>query len=196
MFDEVLLNRAIFVGVTFFVLIVGAQLYRWHVRHEIAATLARKAPSMRRLENRKAQHITGEVGVLTEIAVFEISQMYLFNDDTQTVSEETEALPRGEVSDYLGMVEVFLHYKIIAEAFAEADPVSPFSFGPYPEVLPEYPNLNLSDYTEALYELKEKTYDDSNADERRHSYRGTHWKHLRNRSIRLTKRTYFTSERD
>lgn len=46
MFRDVLLNRAIFGGVTCFVLVVGAQLHRWHVRHEIAAALARRAPAI------------------------------------------------------------------------------------------------------------------------------------------------------
>ena len=177
MFHEIFLNRVIFVGVTFFVLVVGAQLYRWHVRHETTTAPARRATAMRRLENRIkiAQHTAEEIIVLTEITVFEISQMPLFNDNTRMMFEETEMLSRSEVSNYLGMVEAFLRYKITAEALAEADRVSPFSFGQYSEVFPEYLNPNLWDYPEALYELKEKTYDDSNADERRHPDRGTHW---------------------
>lgn len=177
MFNEILLNRVIFVGVTFFVLVFGAQFYRWHVRHETTAAPARRASAIRRLENRIriAEHIAEEVGVLTGITVFEISQMHLSNDDTRTMFEETEVLFLSETPQYLSMVEAFLRYKITAEALAAADSVSPFGFDPSSEMRPEYPNPNLSDYPETLHELKEKTHDDSQADERWHSDRGTHW---------------------
>ncbi len=93
MFREALLNRLIFVGVTFFVLVVGAQFCRWYIRQEITEELARRAAAMQRLENRKAQHTAEAVDPLTEIAVFETLQMPLSNDDTQRMPEETEALP-------------------------------------------------------------------------------------------------------
>lgn len=93
MFREALLNRLIFVGVTFFILVVGAQFCRWYIRQETAEELARRAAAMQRLENRNAQHTAKVVDSLTEIAVFETSQMPPSNDDTQRMSEETEALP-------------------------------------------------------------------------------------------------------
>ncbi|MXV85258.1 hypothetical protein F4X88_10190 [Candidatus Poribacteria bacterium] len=40
MFRDVLLDRMIFAGVTFFVLVIGAQLYRWHGCSTTAVTLA------------------------------------------------------------------------------------------------------------------------------------------------------------
>jgi hypothetical protein len=47
MFREVLLNRAILVGIVFFLLVAGSSLlYNWHVRREIAAALERSAPVM------------------------------------------------------------------------------------------------------------------------------------------------------
>ncbi len=66
MFREALLNRAIFVGVIFFLLVLGAQLYRWHIRCEIAAALMRTTETMQHLENRKEKHTGQNPDILPE----------------------------------------------------------------------------------------------------------------------------------
>ncbi len=53
MFRETLSNRMIFVGVILFTVVVGAQLYRWHVRREIAAASAQKAPAIQQLATKQ-----------------------------------------------------------------------------------------------------------------------------------------------
>lgn len=61
MFRETFSNRAICVGIILFVLVVGAQLYRWHIRCAIASALARKAPAMQQLATK--QHTVQEASV-------------------------------------------------------------------------------------------------------------------------------------
>ena len=61
MFRETLSNRMIFVGVILFALVVGAQLYRWHARREIAAASAQKASAIQQLTPK--QHTAQEDSV-------------------------------------------------------------------------------------------------------------------------------------
>lgn len=138
MFREILASRAILIGIVFFVVVVGSSLlYSWHVRRTIATELARTDPAMPQLENEK--HTAQDAGVSTETEVFETSQTHLPNDDTQRMSEEAKALPRGEVSDSRDVVEAFFPDETMGEETLEDVPVSPFGFGPYPEVPEEWP---------------------------------------------------------
>lgn len=66
MFCETLSNRVIFVGVLLFVLVVGAQLYRWHVRCEIASALSQKAPAMQPLVTQQYTAQEDSVSIGTE----------------------------------------------------------------------------------------------------------------------------------
>ena len=61
MFRETFSNRAICVGIILFVLVVSAQLYRWHIRCVIASALAREAPAMQQLATK--QHTAQEASV-------------------------------------------------------------------------------------------------------------------------------------
>ena len=109
MFREILTSRAIVIGVVFFVLVaVSSLLYNWHVRSEIAAELERSDQVMQQLENKKEKHTTQDAGVSIGTDRVGETERSLETDDPQTMSEETKALPRGEVSDYLEMAEVFL----------------------------------------------------------------------------------------
>jgi hypothetical protein len=56
MFRETLSNRAICVGVILFVLVVGIQLYRWHIRCEIAVASAQKAQQYSNLQPSNTPH--------------------------------------------------------------------------------------------------------------------------------------------
>ncbi len=157
MFRDILLSRAILIGIVFFLGVVGSSLlYSWHVRRTLTAELAGITLATQHLEREKARHIAQDAGIPTETEVLETSQAHLSNDDTQTFSGEAKALLHDEASDSLDIAEAFFPKETREEAPTEDVRVSPFGFGPYPELPPGYPNPNLWDYADALYELSPK----------------------------------------
>lgn len=101
MFRETFSNRAICVGIILFMLVVGAQLYRWHVRCTTAAVQQR--------DNKKAPHTAQDAGSPAEFKVFKALQTPPSNPDTQTQSEAAKTLPHSEISECLEAMEAFLH---------------------------------------------------------------------------------------
>ncbi len=98
MFREILASRAILIGIVFFVVVVGSSLlYSWHVRRTIATELVQTDPAMPQLENEKPT--AEDLGVSIDTDRVGEMEMYLETGDTQTMSEETEALPHNNVSN-------------------------------------------------------------------------------------------------
>lgn len=153
MFRDLLTSRAILAGIVFFVVIVGGSLlYSWRVRREIAAELTRPDPVIQQLENKKEKDTAQDARVSIGIDRVGETRTPLEVGDTQAKSEETDSII-DESSESLDIVEMFFPDEAMEEAPVEEVRVSPFGFGPYPEVPPGYPNPNLWDYAEALYEL-------------------------------------------
>ena len=136
MFRDILTSRAILAGFLFFLLVViSSLLYNWYVRREIAAELTRPDPVIQQLENKKENHTAQDVGVsINTNRVGETPP--LETDASQTISDDREILPVDETSELDDVVDAFLPNDVVSEEESSEGPVSPFGFGPYPE-LPE-----------------------------------------------------------
>ena len=132
-------SRALLVGVVFFVVVVGGSLlYRWHVHRTTDAEVAETQRKVQPLKNDEAARTTADT-VDTSTVDFEHAETPLETGKTQ-MSDDTEALPVDETSERIDMADAFLPDDLVsAEAPAEDAPVSPFGFGPYPEVPADYP---------------------------------------------------------
>lgn len=160
MLREVLTSRAILAGIIFFLLVVGSSLlYDWHVRCEMAGELVQTALSMQQPENKKEKRTAQDAGVSIGIDRVGETRMSLEVDEAQARSEETETVI-DEVSESVDIAEAFFFDETMQAAPAEEIRISPFGFGPYPELPPGYPNPDLWDYADALYALSpERAHD-------------------------------------
>ena len=132
MLRDLLSSRAIQVGFVFFVLVVGSSLlYSWHVQRTTEAEFGKRPLVVESLEN-KPETSTALVDFQTEGVTNTPDE----NTDTP-ISESIEALP-NEDDD---LADAFLPDDFVSEEEAPAEevPVSPFGFGPYPEVPTGYP---------------------------------------------------------
>ena len=132
---NLLSNRAIQVGIVFFVLVVGGSLlYSWHADQTMKAELAATQPI-----RQHAEHIndtrTAPVDAATPGDVITPSEN---TEWSEPISEETQdAL---EVTEFTDIADFLLPEDVVSEhAPAEDVPVSPFGFGSYPEVPTGYP---------------------------------------------------------
>ena len=136
-FGDLLSSRAIQVGLVFFVLVVsGSLLYSWHTFRTTENELERSNRFLRGTEQQKATRPAEKVNVPTEN-----ESPGLVNTPDETTDtpmpEETEALS-NETDD---LADAFLPDDFVSEEEAPAEevPVSPYGFGPYPEVPADYP---------------------------------------------------------
>ena len=132
-------SRAIFIGLVFFVLVVGASLlYSWHVHRTTDAELAETQRKVQPLEN-KNETLTAANTVDTSRVDFGQAGTDLETDDAQMLNN-TGVSPIDETSEGLDLSDAFLPDDFVSEKVpAEEVPVSPYGFGPYPEVPADYP---------------------------------------------------------
>ena len=119
-------------GIVFFVLCVGGSLlYSWHVHRTTAADFGKTPPTVS-IEN-KQEINTAPVDFQTEGVVNTPEE----NTDTP-IADEPEAKTIDEFSD---IADAFLPDDMVSEEEAPAEEVavSPFGFGPYPEIPAGYP---------------------------------------------------------
>lgn len=109
MFRDVLLDRVIFTGVTVFVLVIGAQLYRWHACSTTGVTLIAQNRVAQAVAPRKEPPPVEDAGHPGALAVSEAGQTHLSNADTQTLSETAKAFSDSEISKDFETMEAFLH---------------------------------------------------------------------------------------
>ncbi|MCG9131236.1 hypothetical protein J5I95_06090 [Candidatus Poribacteria bacterium] len=128
MFRGLLSNRLIQVGLVFFVVVVsGSLLYSWQTRR---ATVAEFIQTDAVLHEARSEQNT----VNTSPVDFKQSETPLEQDDSQ-MAGDTNVSPTDETSEVLEMADAFLPNGLVSEeAIAEDIPVSPYGFGPYPEV--------------------------------------------------------------
>ena len=129
-------SRAIFIGLVFFVLVVGGSLlYSWRVHRTTDAEVAETQRKVQLLKNKNETHTTADT-TNTSTVDFRPAETPLETDDAQRY-EDTDVSPIDETSEVLDMADAFLPDDFVSEEeIAEDVPVSPFGFGPYPE-LPE-----------------------------------------------------------
>lgn len=140
MFRDLLSARKIQVGLIFFVVVVtGSLLYNWHVQRTTTAEFARTDPVLQPVKNKSempsTEHIVG-----TSIVDFEQVETPLGVSDDAQVSEDTDMSPIDEGSEAADMADAFLPDGVVSkEALTGEVPVSPYGFGPYPEVPADFP---------------------------------------------------------
>ena len=121
----------------FFVLIVGGSLlYSWHVHRTTEAEFGKRPLAVESLEN-KPETSTAPVDFQTEGVTNTPDE----NTDTQMPDEpEAETINEAEFAD---IADAFLPDDIGSEETpAEEVAVSPFGFGPLPEIPDDYPHLS------------------------------------------------------
>lgn len=111
MFRDVFLDRVTFAGVTFFVLVMGAQLYRWHVHCATAIALADRDLVAQQVALKKEPHPTQETSNTAELEVSKTAQTHLSKQEAQTLSEAAKAFSDSKVSKDIETMEAFLHNK-------------------------------------------------------------------------------------
>ena len=147
MFRDILSgSRAIFIGLVFFVLVVGGSLlYSWHVHRTTDAEVAETQRKVQPLENKNETRPAADTTDTGRVD-FEHAQTPLETDDAQR-SDDTEALPIDVTSEMHDVAGVFLPDDVVlVEEPDEEVPVSPYGFGPYPEVPIDFPfNVDWAD---------------------------------------------------
>ncbi|MYB96279.1 hypothetical protein F4054_17630 [Candidatus Poribacteria bacterium] len=133
MLRDILSSRAIQVGIAFFVLVVGGSLlYSWHIQHITEIELR---PTLPAVESRESENKTQTIAVTFEGPGFVDTPE---ENEEVPISDETETSPNE--TDILDLVDAFLPDNMVSAEEESADvPVSPFGFGPYPEVPDGYP---------------------------------------------------------
>lgn len=154
-------SRAIQAGLVFFVLVVaGSSLYSWHVHRTTDAELAQSNALLQQHANKNEPHTATDT-VDTSTVDFEQTEMPLETDDLQ-MSDDTDMSPIDETSEVLDLADAFLPDNFVSEeAPAEDIPVSPFGFGPYPEVPADYPLSIPWHWSEEFIANLEKTIEKS-----------------------------------
>ena len=155
MFRDILSSRSIIFGLVFFVLIVGAaQWYSWQVRRSSSTEMARTNRFLQQLENKKETRTTQEATVQTDGKPLQSMETSWEIDDTDIqTSEETEAFI--DAQENFDLTDMFLSDDSASEDKTVKVPVSPFGFGPYPEIPEGFPFDNPWDVptTNATLEL-------------------------------------------
>ena len=133
MFRDLLSSRLIQAGLVFFVLVVGGSLlYSWHVHRTTEAEFGKRPPAVSSIENKQATS-TAPVDIQTEGIVntpAENTDRHLSDTTEAETIDETEF---AEIADAFEPDDVGTE-----ETPAEEVAVSPFGFGPYPEVPEAY----------------------------------------------------------
>lgn len=139
MFRDTLPSRSLLVGLVFFVLVVGSSLlYSWHIRRISAEEQAQTNKFAKQYkEKNKAPAENAVQPVTFEKEGFVGTPLEI--EDTQW-AEKAEVL-RVEDTESLDFADAFLPDDFVSEeAPAENVPVSPYGFGPYPDVPLDYPS--------------------------------------------------------
>ena len=133
MLRDLLSSRWFQGGFAFFVLCVsGSLLYSWHVHRTTEAEFGKRPQPVVSIENKPSTN-TAPVDFQTEGVVNTPDE----NTDTP-MSDEPEA-ETIDATEFADIADVFLPDDSEEEAPAEEVAVSPFGFGPYPEVPADYP---------------------------------------------------------
>ena len=132
-------SRAFLGGLVFFVLIVGGSLlYSWHVHRTTDTEIAETQRKVQPLENKNETRIT-QNPVDTSTVDSEHAETDLEVDDSQ-MFDDTDALRIDKTSEGFDRMDAFLPDDFVSEEEPVEDvPVSPFGFGPYPEVPAGWP---------------------------------------------------------
>ena len=138
MFRDLLSNRPLQAGLVFFVCVVGASLlYSWHVHHTTDAEFAQtKAPHQRETQT---ETNTATETVDTRPVDFERTERPLDTEEAHTTADDRDtSTGEEEAWSPFDLTDAFLSDDFVVNEEPLEVPVSPFGFGPYPEIPPAY----------------------------------------------------------
>ena len=146
MFRDFLSSRALHVGFVLFVLIVGGtQLYSWHVRRGIKADEARTQRILRGLTAREGMRAAPAAAAPTDTEALEPLDVSPTSDD---ISQGVSVVMEGDNAtrvDTAGALDLSLFEMDETTDVDAPYGVSPFGFGPYPKVPPDFPEQDIWD---------------------------------------------------
>ena len=133
MFRGLLSSRLIQVGLVFFIVVVGGSLlYSWQTHRATSAEFPQRDVAPHKTRSKQDTVDTSTVD-------FEQTGTPLELDDLQ-MADDTDVSPIDETSEMLEMADAFLPDDFVSEEAPTEDVlVSPFGFGPYPELPLDYP---------------------------------------------------------
>ncbi len=136
MIRDFLSSRAIQVGLAIFVVVaMGSLFYNWHVRRTIEAEWKASNALLLR-ENQNETHTVQDT-VHASAVESEQVETTLEKDNTLAMSNN-KAASIDDKTDSVAKTDTPLQDDFISEEEIAEVPVSPFGFGPYPEVPAEY----------------------------------------------------------
>lgn len=139
MLRDILSNRGLIAGLVFFVLVVGGSLlYSWYVHRTTDAELAETQRKTQSLENKNETRIRQDITDTSTVDV-EHAETPLETGNAEPMSNDTSVSPIDETSEAIDMADAFFPDDFVSEEIPVEDvPVSPFGFGPYPEIPASY----------------------------------------------------------
>jgi hypothetical protein len=140
MLQDIFSSKAIFGALFCCVLIVtGSLLYSWHVQRSSCEEVERTQRFLQQLGVNKDPRAGQDTGIPTDIGGLDTSETSLETDTTQAMSEATQTLLIDD-TEHFDDADTFVADDIVfAEEESAEVPVSPFGFGPYPEVPAGFP---------------------------------------------------------
>ncbi len=139
MWQTLLSSKGFLAGLIICILLIaGSLVYQESVNRDIREDEARTRRFLQQLENKKETRTAQDAGGLTDSETLEPAEMLVASDDAQTMPEETEALP-SDGAARIDTADVFFFSDTAEEEPTEV-PVSPYGFGPYPEVPVGFPS--------------------------------------------------------
>jgi len=148
MLQYLLSSRLIQAGLVFFVLSVsGSLFYSWHVKRTTDKELAHH---QRFLQGHSIQSETRPAVDTTEIRPVDFGETGTPSEsDASQDADDTE--PSDEVAEFMDMADAFLlNDVVLSEEPPEDVPVSPYGFGPYPEVPIDFPGQVSWEWSEEM----------------------------------------------
>lgn len=138
MLRDLLSNRLIQAGLAFFVIVVGGSLlYSWHTQRTVEKAVGQDTRFSQGLQEQNATRPAEKANPPTPNEIVNAPD----GNPEASMPEETEALPNED--ETLDIADALLPDDSLSEETpAEEGPVSPFGFGPYPEIPIDYPHLS------------------------------------------------------
>ena len=134
-------SRALVVGLVFFVLVVGGSLlYNWHVHRSSQEELEQTKQAVQQLGDRTFTR-SAQDDVPVEVEPLGEAESLPETDNTETISEETAAfIDDAEIDVAADALDMLPEETSETENKDAPYGVSPYGFGPFPEIPADYPD--------------------------------------------------------
>ena len=146
MLRDILSSKLVITGLIGCVLLVaGSLLYRWHVQRDIRNDEAKTERFLQQLENRQTTNAQQPRQITARDAEEQAAAPVATDNGAATVFDITERLPNSKAArgDTAAVPELPASDKETAKEESVALPISPFGFGPYPEVPEDFPEPDI-----------------------------------------------------